>query len=77
MRGTKSGFGEKEFHTLLTGFGFTPREGKHRVYNHKRYQDLTMIVPRKKEQRPYLVAKVLRTIDDLISRDGMEENNNE
>lgn len=77
MRRSKSGWGEKEFHTLLTGFGFTSREGKHRVYNHSKYQDLTVIVPRKKEQRNYLVAKVLKTIDDLISRDEMEENENE
>ena len=77
MRRTKSGWGEKEVHTLLTGFGFTSREGKHRVYNHSRYQDLTVIVPRKKEQRNYMVAKVLRTIDEIISRDGMEEYDNE
>lgn len=77
MRRTSSGFGEKDFDKLLKGFNFECREGKHRIYNHKIYQDLAVIVPRKKEQRNYLVAKVLKIIDELIKRDGEETYKND
>ena len=73
MRRTSSGFGEKDFDKLLKGFNFTCRQGTHRIYNHEKYNDLTVVIPRKKEQRNYLVPQVLKKIDELIKREAEDK----
>ena len=40
MQASQSGWGEEDFETLYSGFGFYSREGNHRVYYHTDYPEL-------------------------------------
>lgn len=77
MRKSSSGWGEKDFDKLLTGFNFNCRQGRHRIYTHAKYNDLTVVIPRKKEQRNYLVPQVLKKIDELIKREAKDKDDDD
>lgn len=40
MRASQAGWGEDDLETLYKGFGFSSREGNHRVYYHTDYPEL-------------------------------------
>jgi hypothetical protein len=68
MRGTKSGWGEKDFEQLLSGFGFTWREGKHRVYSHPDFDDLYISIPRHRNLKKWVAADAVKLVDELMRR---------
>ena len=66
MKRIKNGWGEDDFHTLYTGYGFTCREGKHRIYIHPIYKDLRATVGRLKELATGYAQHAVKTIQKLL-----------
>ena len=65
MRNSASGWGQKDFERLLSGFGFKWREGRDRVYFHPEYPQLRISVPRHNSLRDWVARDAVRLIDKL------------
>lgn len=77
MRKTSSGWGQRDFEHLLTGFDFGWKEGKkHRIYIHRKFQDLLISVPRHNSLRQWVARDAIKLIDELIKRSNKNEANN-
>ena len=80
MRSTSSGWGQKDFEQLLSGFDFGWREGKkHRVYIHRKFQNLIISVPRHDSLKQWVSRAAVKLIDELIeqSKDEVEHGKHE
>lgn len=75
MRSTPSGWGQKDFERLLTGFGFKCTGKKHDIYIHPNFPDLRISVPRHKSLRDWVAHDAVEVVDELISRLTKEEKN--
>lgn len=74
MRRTKSGWGQKHFHQLLSGFGFKEAGKKHAIYTHPEHPEFRVTVPRHKSVREYVTARVVKVVDELLEK--IKEMNN-
>lgn len=68
LRNTKAGWSDADLFKLLSAYGFLSREGKHTVYSHKDYDDLSLTVPRNKNLRKTYPARAEKLIDEIIAR---------
>ena len=68
MRRSSSGWGQKDFERLFSGFGFRWKEGKHRKYYHPDFPDLWIAVPRHNTLREWVTRDAVRLIDELMAR---------
>jgi hypothetical protein len=66
MEGTKSGWGQGDFDTLYTGYGFVLRQGgKHRFYSHPVFPQLHETVSRQNDLPPGYAQSALKLIAEL------------
>lgn len=68
MRSSSSGWGQKDFERLLSGFGFEWKEGKkHRIYFHPKFPNLWISIPRHNSLKAWVARDVVKLIDELNS----------
>lgn len=73
MRKTHNGWTQLDFERLLTGFGFTYREGKkHRIYAHSEFGDLRISVPRHNVLKEWVAREAVALIEALEERRKQE-----
>jgi len=77
MRRTKEGWGQKDFETLYLGFGFEYREGRDRVYIHRKYRHLRAIVARHNQLATGYATTAVRLIDELKRLEVEDERRSE
>jgi hypothetical protein len=77
MRNSPSGWGQKDFERLLTGFGFKYREGKERVYINRRFPQLRISVPRHSSLREWVARDAVKLIDELLDLTNKESTQDE
>lgn len=66
MKATKSGWGQNDFDTLYTGYGFVLRQGgKHRFYYHPTFPQLHETVSRQNDLPPGYAQSALKLISQL------------
>jgi hypothetical protein len=71
MKRTKSGWGENDFRTLYTGYGFSESEGsKHLRFAHPRFPDLYATVARQRSLPPGYAQTAVRLITRLQDLEG-------
>lgn len=76
MRATKAGWGESDFETLYTGFGFLSREGRDRVYYHPEHPTLPpAMVGRHRVLSKAYADTALKRIEELIQRESLTPEN--
>lgn len=68
MRNSPSGWGQKDFERLLTGFGFKIKGKKHAIYIHQEFPDLRISVPRHNSLKEWVAQDAVKVIDQLIKR---------
>lgn len=68
MRNSPSGWGQKDFERLLTGFGFKCKGKKHAIYIHPIFPDIRISVPRHNSLREWVARDAVRAVDDLTNR---------
>lgn len=68
LRNTKVGWSDTDIFKIMSAYGFLSREGKHTVYSHPDYDDLSLTVPRSKDLRKTYPARAEKLIDELIAR---------
>ncbi len=68
LRNTKAGWSDRDIYKLLSGYGFLSREGKHTVYSHRDYDDLSLTVPRSKQLKKIYPSRAEKLIDTLLAR---------
>ena len=68
MRRSSSGWGQRDFEHLFSGFGFRWKEGLHRKYYHPDFPDLWISIPRHKTLKEWVTRDAVGLIDELISR---------
>jgi hypothetical protein len=72
MRDSPYCWGQTDKEHLLKGFGFRWREGKHRIYFHSIFKDLTIGVPRHNTLKEWVARDAVKLIDELIERTNNE-----
>jgi hypothetical protein len=71
MKRTKSGWGENDFRTLYTGYGFIESEGgKHIRFAHPTYPELYATVARQRSLPPGYAQTAVRLITRLLELEG-------
>jgi hypothetical protein len=77
MRGSSAGWGQKDFESLLSGFGFKWKEGKkHRVYYHPEFPNLWISIPRHNSLRNWVARDAVKLIDELMNLSKAKEATN-
>lgn len=76
MNRTLAGYGEDDFDKLYRGFGFTPREGRDRVYTHKEHPDLApALVGRHRSLSIKYTETALKRVGEVIRRESLSREN--
>ena len=70
MRASQSGWGQKDFEKLFTGFGFEKKGKKHDIYIHPDHPEIRATVPRHNELKEYVAKKAVIAIDMLKEKQG-------
>jgi hypothetical protein len=73
MRSTSAGWGQKDFETLLTGFGFDRKGKKHDIYVHKTFPDLRISIPRHNSVKQCYARDAVKMLDELTRRLSQKE----
>lgn len=76
MMASKAGYGEGDFETLYSGFGFHSREGRDRVYYHPDHPDLPpAMVGRHRVLSKAYADTALKRVGELVAREGLTQEN--
>jgi len=65
MRASPNGWGQKDFETLLCGFGFEVGGTKHAIYMHPLFHELVISIPRHNDVKPVYARDAVKLIDEL------------
>jgi hypothetical protein len=70
MQQSPRGWGQRDIDSLLTGFGFTAKEGgKHRLYKHARLPQVRLTVGRHNDLAVGYVTDAVKAVDALLQLD--------
>lgn len=76
MSDSRAGWGEDDYHSLYTGFGFSYREGRDRVYFHRDHPDLPPApVGRHRVLSKSYADTALQRINHVIDKEGLTPEN--
>jgi hypothetical protein len=76
MCATPTGWGQREFHTVYDGFGFSCRQGRDLVYTHPDHPTLApAMVGRQNELLPAYTYTAVKRIKHIINAEGLTPEN--